>query len=296
MEFTKFFESLGIPQSVGTLSFRVTDSSLVFLIDKESEAYLGKNEINLPISSILTEFSNIKQMYKNGIDEIKRGVNAINESYHQIDKGYVNALYKFWCSKCSSIVAWILTLMYCRMRFSRKDFWGFFNVYVDVICNGYVDGKVSGLKSEIMFTSILVPNNKGDVFLFFETKDVENVVLFDLYKSAELHIKPKRCKNCGKAFLPATRSDEIYCRNEYKNGRTCSQIAFEIKSKENPFYTEYRKAYKTMKARAARASDNKRFKEKISQWAKKAAAKQIEFERLGDIDGYKAWIEQSKQI
>ena len=54
----------------------------------------------------------------------------------------------------------------------------------------------------------------------------------------------KQCQNCGKYFSPK-RSDQKYCQNIFKGNRTCKQIGYENKIKDNEIIKAYRTAYKT---------------------------------------------------
>lgn len=101
--------------------------------------------------------------------------------------------------------------------------------------------------------------------------DIEDAIIFDFYEIVKNNIEIKTCENCGKYFIPATRSDEIYCSNIYKNGKTCKQIGYENKINNDGVLKEYRKIYKTQNARKQRNTKIKpsmknRFDERFSQW------------------------------
>lgn len=34
----------------------------------------------------------------------------------------------------------------------------------------------------------------------------------------------KKCKNCGKFFVPDNRVDELYCNSIYENNKTCKEV------------------------------------------------------------------------
>ncbi len=68
------------------------------------------------------------------------------------------------------------------------------------------------------------------------------------------------CKNCGDYFLPASRSDEIYCDK-------CRKISYDRKVKNEPAQREYRKIYKTQNARKQRGQHNiSGIEERFSAW------------------------------
>ena len=42
----------------------------------------------------------------------------------------------------------------------------------------------------------------------------------------------KKCKNCGKFFVPDNRVDELYCNSIYENNKTCKEVGpFRTKQK-----------------------------------------------------------------
>ena len=59
---------------------------------------------------------------------------------------------------------------------------------------------------------------------FIECTDIIQALLIELLEIAKLNIEIKKCRNCGKFFVPNNRSDEIYCSNIYENGKTCKEI------------------------------------------------------------------------
>ncbi|MCF0125802.1 MAG: hypothetical protein HUJ68_08650, partial [Clostridia bacterium] len=70
------------------------------------------------------------------------------------------------------------------------------------------------------------------------------------------NIEIKRCKNCGKLFVPENRSDELYCSGIFENGRTCKEVGpFKFKQKlmeENNDLKIYRNVYQKLLLRTRR--------------------------------------------
>ena len=76
----------------------------------------------------------------------------------------------------------------------------------------------------------------------------------EFFKSLEAQIKFKRCKNCGKLFIPTGNYNIEYCDRLYKDtNMTCKKIGasnqYKTKVKSNPILKEYNKAYKRNYAR-----------------------------------------------
>ena len=75
------------------------------------------------------------------------------------------------------------------------------------------------------------------------------------------NIEVKKCKNCGKFFVPENRSDEIYCSNIFENGKTCKEVGhfrvLQKQMKENDDLRIYRNVYQKLLLRTRRNPDNK---------------------------------------
>lgn len=99
-------------------------------------------------------------------------------------------------------------------------------------------------------------------------RDIAELVLFDTMEMQRRGIELKRCQNCGKYFVPESRSDEIYCNNIFKGNRTCRQIGYENKINGDEVLREYRKIYKTQNARKQRNKDNiQGLEERFAVWS-----------------------------
>lgn len=112
---------------------------------------------------------------------------------------------------------------------------------------------------------------------FFECTDIIQTILVELLEIAKLNIEIKKCRNCGKFFVPDNRSDEIYCSNIYENGKTCKEIGhFKVQQKkiqENDDLRIYRNVYQKLLLRTRRnpsniqyARDFEFFKDDNNKW------------------------------
>lgn len=102
----------------------------------------------------------------------------------------------------------------------------------------------------------------------------------------------RKCKNCGKYFIPTTRSDEIYCDNVFKGNRTCKQIGYEQKINNDEFMKAYRTAYKTKNAFKNRNKlNNTHAEENFEKWVIQAKEK-LKYAQNGNIliDDFKEWL------
>ena len=98
---------------------------------------------------------------------------------------------------------------------------------------------------------------------FIECTDIIQALLIELLEIAKLNIEIKKCKNCGKFFVPDNRSDEIYCSNIYENGKTCKEIGhFKVQQKliqENDDLRIYRNVYQKLLLRTRRNPSNTKY-------------------------------------
>ena len=112
---------------------------------------------------------------------------------------------------------------------------------------------------------------------FVECTDIIQTLLIELLEIAKLNIEIKKCRNCGKFFVPDNRSDEIYCSNIYENGKTCKEIGhFKVQQKkiqENDDLRIYRNVYQKLLLRTRRNPDNIKyarefefFKDENTKW------------------------------
>lgn len=109
-----------------------------------------------------------------------------------------------------------------------------------------------------------------------EVYSIWALIVVDIQTMIDCGVTVKRCKNCGKYFIPTSRSDEIYCDNLYKtSGRTCKQVGYENKVLNNEILREYRKIYKTQNARKQRNSHIPQIAERFKAWTE-FARKQLE--------------------
>ena len=104
-----------------------------------------------------------------------------------------------------------------------------------------------------------------------------------------------KCKNCGKYFVPAGRSDTVYCfyPSPQDKDRTCKEIGAQVKrrdkEKTDKATKEYRKVYMRYKMMTRRHPDNKEYDEKfkkltseIKEWRKKLESDNITTDEFFD--------------
>lgn len=92
----------------------------------------------------------------------------------------------------------------------------------------------------------------------------------------------KQCKNCGRFFIPSSRSDEVYCDRLLSNGKTCKTVGYDEKIKRDDILRVYRKSYKTQNARKQRNSHRPNISANFDRW-KLYAKEQLKKCQNGEI-------------
>ena len=127
--------------------------------------------------------------------------------------------------------------------------------------------------------------------------DIEDLFRFEFIKMIEHDVFIKRCKNCGRFFIPRRRADAQYCDRAFGDTlRKCSEIGatlrYEKKVAENPILDAHKKAYRRFNSRT-RAK--KMTQSEFMAWSDEATKKRDEC-LAGELpfDEFLAWLEQGR--
>lgn len=118
-----------------------------------------------------------------------------------------------------------------------------------------------------------VDNNKLSPYCFSCNNIIQSFIveLFEIATTENIEIK--RCKNCGKYFVPDSRSNEIYCNNIYENNKTCKEVGhFRTQQrlmKEDDDLRIYRNVYQKLLLRTRRNLDNEQYEKEFQQFKEK---------------------------
>lgn len=96
----------------------------------------------------------------------------------------------------------------------------------------------------------------GEIKISYLIPDLDSLLILDCLYCNQHNIHMNECKNCGKFFIPTTRSDEKYCPYKDERGHECRKIGYENKLKTSPLDALYRKIYKTQNSRKNRNRQN----------------------------------------
>ena len=103
----------------------------------------------------------------------------------------------------------------------------------------------------------------------YSHSNLESLIYREFMACIKAEVMPKRCKNCGKFYIPSVGYFSEFCENIAPNEKvkTCREIgsraSFDKKLKDNPILFEYQKAYKTHHARFVK---KKMTKKELSDW------------------------------
>lgn len=108
----------------------------------------------------------------------------------------------------------------------------------------------------------------------FESNDIIQTFIIELFEMIEIESTAiKKCKNCGKFFVPDNRVDELYCNSIYENNKTCKEVGpFRTKQKlmqENDDLRIYRNVYQKLLLRTRRNPDNYQYENDFYEFKKK---------------------------
>lgn len=290
MDIQKIFEGLGLYKPLEPLCF-IEQSGMV--------SY--KVGGSFPVGELVCDYANLLLDKR----EEKRGIISLTKSLADIlaspsNKQY-EEIYREARKYGNHVFGWtILLLIHESINSGYKAYMSeyFFTILHEIskMCSTYIKGrKLKTGKDGISLDAHIFSDENGQLFIEYSSRSAQAIVFYHLMKLQETGQRPSICKVCGRAFIPVSKSNELYCRKKYADGRTCADIAFLSKEKEDPFYSIYRTAYKTMYARSSRMIGKTSGKKRLEKWRKEAKIKMDEYQTSGDIDGFKKWIEESKR-
>ena len=132
----------------------------------------------------------------------------------------------------------------------------------------------------------------------FEAYDIIQTFIIELYEMTEIESTAiKKCKNCGRFFVPDNRVDELYCSNIYENNKTCKEVGpFRTKQKlmqENDDLRIYRNVYQKLLLRTRRNPNNEQYENDFNEFKQKNAElkEKIEKGKLTQKE-YMDWLEK----
>lgn len=132
----------------------------------------------------------------------------------------------------------------------------------------------------------------------YHLHSVTDYLLLDLKMYAERSDKTvKECECCGRLFLPTRKSDR-YCRlPSWPGRRKCNEI---MHVSPNDVFAKARNKARDKQHKQIMYYDGKKTYEHnflynlYDNWSDECGKRYTEYKRIGDIDGFNAWIEETK--
>ena len=150
---------------------------------------------------------------------------------------------------------------------------------IEFLLNNHADSLYKALGNELskmepfecrIFGGIIMETDLKMPLEVYTFESYHDFILFIIYRAAALNIQFNKCKNCGKYFVPTTKSNEIYCTRVFRNGKTCRDIGYELSVQSDEITKLYRNAYKTQNAKKQRNKDIANVDKLFSNWASEA--------------------------
>lgn len=270
----------------------------------------------IPFGSFIVDFlfidiDELTQILKQNITEhIIFNCNYSGWDLHGYDK-----VKKILCPKYNEqIISLILEDLISIRRKLYKDKIGvtLFSTIDDTDCflknlqHDLSDYIISGIIAETSWCAMLEDHQEinveikfnessSEIYMNYSVKDLISLIALDFVNIQNKNISIKQCANCKLFFIPSSRSDEIYCDRIFENGKTCKQLGYSIKEKNDPFKREFAKARKTQHARIRYNEHIKNYKEKhYLPWLEAAQKAKKIYESSDDIDGFRQWLRDNK--
>ena len=220
--------------------------------------YYNENEYEEMIKSIITKVAPKLEKYKKYfIDDIKYIYN-LNDLEELRDLSPAQRLYILRDSKKESAVLKLYD--YKDLKLDFNNFGNFTNFSITK-------------EDDSQEIAKYIDNDKLTAYCFKCNNIIQSFIVELLELATIDNIEIKKCKNCGKYFVPDNRSDEIYCSNIYENGKTCKEVGhFRTQQrlmKEDDDLRIYRNVYQKLLLRTRRNPDNSQYENKFRQFKEK---------------------------
>lgn len=126
-------------------------------------------------------------------------------------------------------------------------------IYEDVIGGVNQAFRLENLVSMVKDKKIELTNT----IIIHDLSDIYSLCsyIFSSMLASNVHIR--KCKRCGKYFIPINRVDEQYCYRKNESGKMCRELNYTEKINNDDYLTVYRTAYKTHNARKQRNRNNR---------------------------------------
>ena len=207
----------------------------------------------------------------------------------------VRVMYGHLCAFQQFVANEIEVLLHYRREIEVPD--GRSVDYIDILDEYHMETAGGQFYLERPFRTFYGRVASGEVEQLYEVSGVEDLFRFEFVKMVERDIFIKKCRNCGRFFMPERRVDAEYCNRIWGDTRKrCNEIGamlrYERKVAENPVWEAYKRAYRRLNSRA-RAK--KMSQSEFAAWSDEAARKRDEcLAGALPFGEFAAWLERGR--
>ena len=220
--------------------------------------YYEENEYEEMVKSVVEKVANKLEKYKKAFIEDIKYIYNLNDLEELHDLSPAQRLHILRDSKKTSAVLKLYDSKDLKLDFNNFGNFTSFSIVKEE------DAQESAKYAD---------DNKFSPYCFRCNNIIQSFIV-ELLELAHIeNIEIKKCKNCGKYFVPDNRSDEIYCSNIYENGKTCKEVGhFRTQQrlmKDDDDLRIYRNVYQKLLLRTRRNPDNTQYEKEFQQFKEK---------------------------
>ena len=251
---TDFSDLASIKEFINTYGI----TTIAHLFDMKIYQYYSEKEYNEMVDDVINNLKNKLELYKNAFISDITYIYNLNDLEELNDLTPIQRLHILRDSKKESEI---------RKLYDSNN--------LKLTLNNFGDFTEFSVKREDYAQEIAKNVNTDYLNSYcFESIDIIQTFIIELFEMTEIESTAiKKCKNCGRFFVPDNRVDELYCNNIYENNKTCKEVGtFRTKQKlmqENDDLRIYRNVYQKLLLRTRRNPDNTQYENDFNEFKNK---------------------------
>lgn len=120
----------------------------------------------------------------------------------------------------------------------------------------------AGVSAKISI-KLFIEYSFGGFTEYYEIETIDELINLCLSMISRNNIALRKCSNCFDYFYPKNRTDEVYCDKVLPNKKTCKEVGFKNRVKQDKFLKEYVKIYNSENAKLNRDIKNPKNEKQI---------------------------------
>lgn len=202
---TDFSDLASIKEFINTYGI----TTIAHLFDMKIYQYYSEKEYNEMVDDVINNLKNKLELYKNAFISDITYIYNLNDLEELNDLTPIQRLHILRDSKKESEV---------RKLYDSNN--------LKLTLNNFGDFTEFSITREADAQEIAKNANTDYLNTYcFESIDIIQTFIIELFEMTEIESTAiKKCKNCGRFFVPDNRVDELYCNNIYENNKTCKEV------------------------------------------------------------------------